>query len=263
MKSLEGKKAIITGSTSGIGVAIAELFSVEGAEVAVVGRNETRGHDVVSRITSRGGRAFFANADVSKSNDVKKMVSGCLREFGAVDILVNNAGVQALGRVVDASEEEWDRVFGTNAKGTFLCSREVIPSMLANRGGVIVNIASVGGLRSFAGGAIYCSSKFAVVGFTKAVALEYGGQGIRTNCICPGSIETPMLNEYALFKDEAGESRRTGKAKITAGIPAGRLGTPDDVARMALFLASPESSFVNGGIFVVDGGATAGQVAPP
>jgi 3-oxoacyl-[acyl-carrier protein] reductase len=263
MKALEGKKAIVTGSTSGIGTAIAELFAKEGAEVAVVGRSEAKGRDVVSRITGGGGRAFFVKADVSNSAEVESMASACVQKLGSVDIMVNNAGVQSLGKVVDATEEEWDRVFGTNAKGTFLCSRSIIPTMLKKGGGAIINIASVGGLRSFAGGAIYCSSKFAVVGFTKALALEYGSMGIRANCICPGSIETPMLDEYALFKDSTEELRRTARAKITAGIPAGRLGTPEEVAKMALFLASHEASFVNGGIFVIDGGATAGQVAPP
>jgi NAD(P)-dependent dehydrogenase (short-subunit alcohol dehydrogenase family) len=263
MKLLEGMKAVVTGSTSGIGAAIAELLAKEGAEVAVVGRNETKGAEVANRIVSSGGNAFYIKADVSKANSVDSMISAALKKMGTVDILVNNAGVQALGSVTEMSEEDWDFVFGTNVKGTFLCTRRLVPVMLKNGRGSIVNTASVGGLRSFAGGSIYCSSKAAVVAFTKAVALEYGGRGIRTNCICPGSIETPMLNEYAEHKDATEGGDSTAKEKIAAGIPVGRIGTPDDCARMVLFLVSPEASFLNGGIYVVDGGATAGQTAPP
>jgi NAD(P)-dependent dehydrogenase (short-subunit alcohol dehydrogenase family) len=263
MATLKGAKALVTGSTSGIGVGIARLLATEGAEVAIVGRSTTRGEEVVDGIKEAGGSAFFLGADISKSSDVEEMVSACIGKMGTIDVLVNNAGVQALGKVTEMTEADWDRVFGVNAKGTFLCSRAVVPTMLEHGGGSIVNIASVGGLRSFAGGSVYCSSKAAVVAFTKALALEYGSLGIRANCICPGSIETPMLNDYAEHKGATENLRKAAKAEIAAGIPAGRIGTPDDVARVVLFLASPTSSFLNGGIYVVDGGATAGQIAAP
>ena len=261
--ALEGKKAIVTGATSGIGVGIAALFAKEGAEVAVVGRNAERGEGVASKISASGGKAFFVQADVSKSSDVERMVSTCVQRMGGVDVLVNNAGVQALGKLTEMTEADWDTVFGINVKGTFLCSRAVVPEMLKRGGGAIVNIGSVGGLRSFAGGSIYCSSKSAIVAFTKAVALEYGSRGVRANCICPGSIETPMLAEYADHKDATEALNRKARDEIAAGIPVGRIGTPDDVARMVVFLASSGSSFLNGGIYVVDGGATAGQIAAP
>jgi NAD(P)-dependent dehydrogenase (short-subunit alcohol dehydrogenase family) len=261
--SLTGTKAVVTGSTSGIGAGIARLLAKEGAEVAIVGRNADRGEEVVSMIRADGGSAFFQETDVSKSSEVEEMFKACKRKLGTIDVLVNNAGVQSLGKLTETTEEEWDKVFGVNAKGTFLCSRAVVPLMLENHGGSIVNIASVGGLRSFAGGSIYCSSKAAVVAFTKALALEYGSAGIRSNCICPGSIETPMLNEYAKHKDVTEKPKRKAKEEIAAGIPAGRIGAPDDVARVVVFLASPSSSFLNGGIYVVDGGATAGQIAAP
>jgi NAD(P)-dependent dehydrogenase (short-subunit alcohol dehydrogenase family) len=260
---LTGRKALVTGSTSGIGAGIAMLLAAEGAEVAIVGRNTDRGDEVERKIKAGGGSAFFHETDVSKSSEVEQMVKACTEKMGTIDILVNNAGVQSLGRLTETTEEEWDKVFGVNAKGTFLCSRAVVPIMLEEHGGSIVNIASVGGLRSFAGGSIYCSSKAAVVAFTKALALEYGSMGIRSNCICPGSIETPMLNEYAEHKDATEKLKRRAKDEIAAGIPAGRIGAPDDVARVVVFLASPGSSFLNGGIYVVDGGATAGQVAAP
>jgi NAD(P)-dependent dehydrogenase (short-subunit alcohol dehydrogenase family) len=135
--------------------------------------------------------------------------------------------------------------------------------MLQNGGGVVVNIGSVGGLRSFAGGSVYCSSKAAVVAFTKALALEYGSQGIRSNCICPGSIETPMLAEYADHKDASEALAGNARKEIASGIPVGRIGTPHDVAGVVAFLCSDDASFLNGGIYVVDGGATAGQIAAP
>lgn len=263
MATLAGMKALVTGATSGIGAGIAERLAAEGAEVAVVGRDSARGAEVVARIGKSGGKAFFVRADVSKSADVDSMLSAVIKKSGRIDVLVNDAGVQALGKLTEMTEADWDRVFGVNAKGTFLCARAVIPLMREQKGGCIVNIASVGGLRSFAGGSIYCSSKAAVVAFTKALALEYGGEGIRANCICPGSIETPMLNEYADHKGATESLNKKAKDEIASGIPVGRIGLPEDVARVVAFLASPGSSFLNGGIYVVDGGATAGQVAPP
>jgi len=262
-RSLEGRKSIVTGATSGIGVGIASRFAEEGAEVAVVGRNVERGKSVAEKINAAGGSSFFVQADVSKSDQVKRMVGECEQRMGRVDVLVNNAGVQALGKLTELSEADWDHVFGINVKGTFLCSREVVPVMLRGGRGSIVNIGSVGGLRSFAGGSIYCSSKSAVVAFTKAIALEYGAKGIRANCICPGSIETPMLAEYADHKDATEVLQRKAREEIAAGIPVGRIGTPEDVAGTAVFLSSDSSSFLNGGVYVVDGGATAGQIAAP
>ena len=261
---LEGKNAIITGGNSGIGEAIAELFSSEGASIAITGRNEIRGEKVVSNIEQKGGKAFFVQTDVSQSNSVEKMFDACFEKFPQIDILVNNAGVQIMKTLENLSENDWDTVMDTNAKGTFLCLRKIIPHMIKIGGGSIINVSSVAGLRGFATGGAYSASKAAVIMLTKMLALEYSPNNIRSNCICPGSVVTPMIKDYTSNKAASdNQSFDDTWQNIVDSVPIGRIGSPMEIAKLALFLVSPDASFVNGSIFVADGGATSGQISPP
>ena len=261
---LEGKNAIITGGNSGIGEAIAELFSSEGASIAITGRNESRGEKVVSNIEQKGGKAFFVQTDVSQSNSVDKMFATCFEKFPQIDILVNNAGIQIMKTLENLSETDWDTVMDTNAKGTFLCLRKIIPHMIKIGGGSIINVSSVAGLRGFATGGAYSASKAAVIMLTKMLALEYSPNNIRSNCICPGSVVTPMIKDYTANKAASdNQSFDDTWQNIIDSVPIGRIGSPMEIAKLALFLVSPDASFVNGSIFVADGGATAGQISPP
>lgn len=250
---LENKVALITGGTSGIGEAVALLFGREGAKVAITGRNESRGHAVTARILESGGQAIFVRTDVRHATECKRAVDATLRSFGRLDILFNNAGVFFPQTTLECSEEEWDLQIDINLKGTFLMSKYALEPMIAQGAGVIINNSSgwglVGGDRAVA----YCASKGGVVLLTKAMAIDHGRQGIRVNCICPGDVDTPMLPE---------DARRRGLEWKTylAGCenrPLGRIGTPDEIAKAVLFLASDDSSFMTGASLVVDGGGTA------
>jgi NAD(P)-dependent dehydrogenase (short-subunit alcohol dehydrogenase family) len=250
---LASKVALITGGTSGIGEATALLFAREGAQVAITGRNEQRGGQVVEAIQTSGGRAMFIAADVSKSADCRKSVDETVRSFGRVDILFNNAGVFYAHTALDCSEEEWDVQIDVNLKGTFLMSKYVLPGMIAQGGGVIINNSSGWGLVGGDKAVAYCASKGGVVLLTKALAVDHGRQGIRVNCICPGDVETPMLPEDARFRGLKWEEYLAG----CASRPMGRVGTAEEIAKAVLFLASDDSSFMTGATLVVDGGGTA------
>jgi NAD(P)-dependent dehydrogenase (short-subunit alcohol dehydrogenase family) len=250
---LNNKVALITGGTSGIGEATALLFAREGAEVAITGRNQTRGSQVVKRIKEVGAGAIFLRADVSSAGDCRRAVEETKEEFGRLDILFNNAGVFYPHTALECSEKEWDEQMDINLKGTFLMSKFVLPVMIAQRGGVIINNASgwgiVGGDRAVA----YCASKGGVVLMTKAMAIDHGPQGIRVNCVCPGDVETPMLPADAKMRGMKWDEYIAGCAKR----PLRRVGTVDEIAKAVLFLASDESSFMTGAALVVDGGGTA------
>src|SRR6202158_4313504 len=250
---LKEKVALITGGTSGIGEATAVLFATEGAEVAITGRNEQRGAAVVERIEQHGGHAAFFHADVSIASDCRRAVDETVRAFGRLDILFNNAGVFYAQTALECSEQQWDEQINVNLKGVFLMSKFALPSMIAQRSGVIVNNSSgwglVGGDRAVA----YCASKGGVVLMTKAMAIDHGKQGIRVNCICPGDVEQPMLPEDARIRGLKWEDYLAG----CANRPLGRIGTADEIAKAVLFLASDDSSFMTGAALVVDGGGTA------
>jgi len=250
---LKNKVALITGGTSGIGEATALLFAAEGAKVAITGRNEARGAGVVAGIRQSGGEAVFIRADVSLASDCQRAVAETLRVFGRLDILFNNAGVFYPQTALECSEKEWDEQIDVNLKGTFLMSKFVLPAMIAQKSGVIVNNSSgwgiVGGDRAVA----YCASKGGVVLITKAMAVDHGRQGIRVNCICPGDVETPMLPEDAKMRGMKWEDYLAG----CASRPLGRVGTVEEIAKAVLFLASDDSSFMTGAALVVDGGGTA------
>jgi len=275
-QALTGKTALITGGASGIGRATALLFAREGAAVAITDLNEPAGRRVVEEITHEGiiphlenretlrqaqGRswgtrkAIFEPADVTRAADCRRVVTRMLREFGAIHILFNNAGITRRASVVELSEEDWDRVMAVNVKAIFLMCREVIPVMASNGGGSIINTSSGWGLAGGARAAVYCASKGAVVLLTKAMAIDHGPQKIRVNCICPGDTDTNML------RDEAGQLKEdeTRFLADSAKRPLGRIGTPEEIAQAALYLASDASSFVTGTSLVVDGGGLAGS----
>jgi NAD(P)-dependent dehydrogenase (short-subunit alcohol dehydrogenase family) len=250
---LENKVALITGGTSGIGEATAVLFAREGARVTITGRNEKRGHVVAETITNNGGRAIFIRSDVRKSEDCRHAVDETLRVFERLDILFNNAGVFYPHTILDCTEEEWDLQLDINLKGTFLMSKAALPQMIEQRRGVIINNSSGWGIAGGDAAVAYCASKGGVVLLTKAMAIDHGRQGIRVNCICPGDVDTPMLPEDARLRGLKWEDYLAG----CANRPMGRIGTTDEIAKAALFLASEDSSFMTGAALVVDGGGLA------
>jgi NAD(P)-dependent dehydrogenase (short-subunit alcohol dehydrogenase family) len=249
---LKDKVALITGGTSGIGEATALLFAHEGAQVAITGRNPERGAEVVRRIEA-SGKAKFTGADVSSASDCQRAVNETVQAFGRIDILFNNAGVYYPQTALECSEREWDEQIDVNLKGTFLMSKAVLPGMIAQKSGVIINNASGWGIVGGDHAVAYCASKGGVVLMTKAMAIDHGAQGIRVNCVCPGDVETPMLPADAKMRGLKWEEYIAG----CANRPLGRVGTAEEIAKAVLFLASDDSSFMTGAALVVDGGGTA------
>ncbi len=254
---LGGKVALITGAGSGMGRAAAELFAHEGAQVVVSDVVERAGQETVDAIRAAGGEAMFVAADVSRSADCEAMVSAAMGTYGALNVLYNNAGIFPAddGGALDTPESTWERVMEINLKGVWLGCRAGIPAMLESGGGSIVNVASFVALMGAATAQIaYTASKGGVLSMTREIAVEYARRGIRANALCPGPIETPLLEE--LLADPARRARRM------VHIPMGRLGRAEELARAALFLASDDSSFMTGAALVVDGGITAAYVTP-
>ncbi len=251
---LQNKVALITGGTSGIGRETALLFALEGASLALTGRNEPRGQEVAKKVEEEGGTAIFFRMDVRSADDCRRAVEETIRTLGPVDILFNNAGVSYSGTVLECGEEEWDLTLDINLKGTYLMSKFALPGMIARRGGVIINNASNLGLVGGDSAAAYCASKGGVVLITRAMAIDHASQGIRINCICAGAVDTPMLEgELEQMKLRVKDSSGDGTPQALRYI-----GTPQQIAQAALFLATDSSSFMNGATLVVDGGATAG-----
>ena len=250
---LQNKVALITGGTSGIGEATALLFAKEGAKIAITGRNQKRGHAVTEQILKDGGEAIFVRTDVRKADECRRVVAETVGAFKRLDILFNNAGIFYPHTVLDCTEEEWDLQIDVNLKGTFLKSKFALPGMIDQGRGVIINNSSGWGIVGGDAAAAYCASKGGVVLLTKAMAIDHGRQGIRVNCICPGDVDTPMLPEDARMRGQKWEDYLAGCSKR----PLGRIGTVDEIAKAALFLASDDSSFMTGATLVVDGGGTA------
>jgi len=251
---LEGKVALITGGTSGIGSATAIRFSEEGAAVAITGRNAERGAEVVQAIEANGGRAFFIRSDVRLSKDCREAVDQTLEHFGKIDILFNNAGVFHPKSIPDCTEEEWDETIDSSLKGAFLMSKYALPSMIENGGGSIIHTSSGWGILGGDKAAAYCAAKGGLIIMAKAMAIDHGPDGIRVNCVCPGDVLTPMLPEDAEKRGMSWDDYAVGAADR----PLGRIGTADDIANAVLYLASDEASFVTGEALVVDGGGVAG-----
>ena len=248
---LKNKVAVITGAGRGIGRAAAFLFAREGASLVAVDIDTSDGHATVREICRNQGRAIFVQADVSKTAQVKKMVSAAIKEFGGLHILYNNAGVflSADSRVTEVGVETWNRIIDINLKGTFLCCKYAIPEILRSGGGAIINTSSSAGMVGVPGCDVYTASKGGIISLTRSLAVEYGPK-IRVNCIVPCAIET------AMNKSSAGANANFDEKRFFRMAPAGRYGKPEEVARLALFLASDESSFCYGGLFVADGGVT-------
>jgi NAD(P)-dependent dehydrogenase (short-subunit alcohol dehydrogenase family) len=254
---LEGKVALITGAGSGMGRSAAELFASEGARVVVSDVVDEGGNATVDAVRAAGGDATYVRADVSKWADCEAMVKHATDTYGALHVLYNNAGIFPAddGGVLDTPESTWDTVMDINLKGVWLGCRAGIPAMIASGGGSIVNVASFVALVGAATAQIaYTSSKGGVLSMTREIAVEYARQGIRANALCPGPIQTPLLEE--LLSDPARRARRL------VHIPMGRLGRAEELAKAALFLASDDASFMTGASLVVDGGITAAYVTP-
>jgi hypothetical protein len=250
---LENKVALVTGGGSGIGRGIAQMFAEEGALVMVVDVSLEGAKETAQKITSEEGDARFIQADISKEDEVQQIVQEAVDTWGRLDVLVNNAGIVREGSVTETTIEDWDAVMGINLRGTFLCSRYALNQMVQQGAGVIINIGSVGGLRGARGLAAYATAKAGVINLTRQMANDYGQHGIRVNCICPGTIVTPM---HRIWYTE--EEQEATLAEWAKNRPLNMAGEPIDIAYPAVYLASDEARFVTGSIVVVDGGATAG-----
>jgi NAD(P)-dependent dehydrogenase (short-subunit alcohol dehydrogenase family) len=250
---LTGKAALVTGGGTGIGKAIALAFAREGAKVAVAGRRMEKLEETMAEMKKHGGEPLAVQCDVANAADAERAVGETTEAFGSLNVLVNSAGVLSATTVEGISEEQWDRLIDINLKGPFLMSRAVLAEFRRAGGGAIVNIGSVLGLVAMKDRAAYCASKGGLTLLTKAMALDHAHENVRVNCICPSIVETELV--AGLFAaSEAGAAAK--KARI-AGIPLGRMGRPEDVAEMAVFLASEESSWVTGTAIALDGGLSA------
>lgn len=253
MTRLAGKVALITGGGTGIGRAIALAFAREGASVAVAGRRLEKVKEVASAIEKQGGAALALQCDVSHAKDAERAISETAKEFRKLNVLVNNAGALSVSTVDTITEDDWDRVISVNLKGPFLMSRAALKEFRKNGGGTIVNIGSVLGLVAMKDRAAYCASKGGVTMLTKAMALDHAHENVRVNCICPSIVETELVK--GLF-DDSEQGKRLKQSRMGT-IPLGRFGKPADVAELAVFLASDESSWLTGTAIPLDGGLTA------
>ncbi|MCI0810925.1 MAG: SDR family oxidoreductase [Chloroflexi bacterium] len=250
---LDGKTALVTGGGSGIGRATSLAYAQEGARVVVADVNVEGGEETVQLIKEAGGEAILVHADVAKPEDTQAMVAQAVEAFGSLDCAFNNAGISGgtdRRLTADYLEEDWDRVVGINLKGVWLCMKAEIPQMLKQGGGAIVNTASVAGLVAITGTVAYIAAKHGVTGLTKAAALEYAKSGIRVNAVCPGYIQTPMVQ--GIFVENEGFEER-----VASRHPIGRLGEPSEIAAAVIWLSSDAASFVTGHNMPVDGGYVA------
>jgi NAD(P)-dependent dehydrogenase (short-subunit alcohol dehydrogenase family) len=250
---LKGKVAVITGAGSGIGQATAVLFAQEGAKVGVADINAAGVEETVRRVRQAGGEVIGMRVDVAKGEDVQRMFQQTADAFGGIDVIFNNAGVVVVKSVIDTTESEWDFVLNVNLRGVWLGIKYGAPYLIQRGGGSIINTASVNALGTMPDLAAYAASKHGVLGLTRAAALDLGKYKIRVNCICPGTIDTPLHREH--LRGLGNEEELFAQEQAVQ--PIGRTGFPEEIARCALFLASDESSFATGAPFIIDGGVTA------
>lgn len=253
MKKLQDKVIIVTGASSGLGAASAMRIAAEGAKVVLAARRRDRGEEMIRQIKAAGGEGLFVQTDVTRTADVKALVSAAIDRFGGLDGAFNNAGVTGptMTPLADIEEDGWDEAINTNLRAVFVCMKYQIPALLARGGGAIVNMSSMYGLKpSDLGHAPYCASKFGVIGLTKTAAIDYADKGVRINAVCPGFIHSEMVDPYVEAQPEL-----MGRV-INRHSAMNRLGEPDEVARAVAWLLSGEASFVNGAALLVGGGDT-------
>lgn len=250
-KTFNGKVAFVTGGGSGIGRVTAQAFAREGASVAVVGHTSEDNAETVRLIEGAGGRAIAVTCDVTRSTDIESAVHKTLDTFGRLDFAFNNAGIeQPVTPILDVTDDEWNRVLDVNLRGVFLCMKHQLPPMLRQGGGVIINTSSGAGVMGIPGQGAYAASKFGLIGLTKSVALDYAAQNIRVNAICPGIIDTPMMDRFT------GDTRE-GRERVIAQEPVGRMGRPEEIASAVIWMCSDNAAFLVGHALVMDGGQTA------
>ena len=253
MEGFAGKVAAVTGAGSGIGQAMALLFAREGARILAADVNGRAAETTAAAVTAAGGTAQAFTVDVSRPDQVAAMIARAVEVYGRIDILCNNAGIGSTTSVVECEPDEWDRVMTINVKSVYLGCKYAVPAMIAQGGGVIVNTASVAGMVGLPKRASYSASKGAVIALTRQVAIEYVEQGIRVNCLCPGTVDSPWVGRLLAGADDPVAARQA----LVARQPLGRLGTPEEVAAAALYLASDDAAFITGTGLVIDGGLTA------
>lgn len=245
---IRGGVALVTGASSGIGKATAKAFAQAGAKVMLADVSVESGELLATEIRGMGGTAFFVRCDVSQDREVKNLLDRTIEKFGTIDFAFNNAGIEGVpAPTEECTEENWDRTLAVNLKGVWLCMKHELEIMKHRSKGVIINNSSVAGLVGFAGIPAYTASKHGVLGLTKAAALEYAKAGIRINAVCPGVIDTPMIERFSGYDPNQ-------RAQLTAGEPIGRLGRPEEIANAVLWLCADEASFVTGAALPVDGG---------
>ena len=249
---LEGRKAIITGGGAGIGEAIARAFVKEGASIVIADMDLEAAENVATSLRDDGHTAHALLCDVSDGKSVQSMVEAAAECLGSIDTLVNNAGFGRAGKLLETTEEDWDRMMDVNVKGIFLVSKHTLPHLLESGGGCIINMASVAGVVGVRDRTAYCASKGGVISLTRAIALDYVEQGLRCNSISPGTVDTPWVGRMvAQFPDP-----EATRAQMVARQPMGRLGQPDEIAAATVYLASEDAAFITGSNMMIDGGMT-------
>jgi 2-keto-3-deoxy-L-fuconate dehydrogenase len=253
--TLQNKTCLVTGAASGIGAAIAETFARAEAFVYVTDRDEKGGHLTVSRIHDAKGQAEFLSLDVASEESCEQIKAKIESEDRQLDILVNNAGIGHVGTMLQTAGADLDRLYAVNVRGVFNVSKAFLSEMITQKRGVIINMASIGGVVGIRDRLAYCTTKFAVVGLTKSMALDHAKDGIRVNCICPGRVETPFVS--ARLKEYPDPKKAYEEMAATQAL--GRMAKPEEIAAAALYLASDEASFITGTAFLIDGGWSAGK----
>lgn len=255
MIDLSNKIALITGSGTGIGLVIALTFAKHGADVVVNDVNDENGRNAADKIKDMGRNSFYVRADVSKNDEVEEMVKRIIIDFGRIDILVNNAGVSSTALLVDLKESDWDWILNVNTKGVFLCSKFVAREMIRQKSGKIVNIGSRAARVGLSMYTHYSASKFGVIGLTQSIAQELAPHGINVNAVCPGKVDTAMIRREWVWESEVtGASPEEIEREIVSSIPLGRMAQPEDIAKVAVFLASDYAAYMTGQALNVTGG---------
>lgn len=255
MFSLKDKVAVVTGGASGIGEAIAKTFAAAGAFVYIADSDARNGKRVANEIVEAKRNAFYLDLDLTSAESCASVAETVHEEWSRLDILVNNAGIGHVGTILDTTADDLDRLLAVNVRGMFDLTKAFIPSMIERGYGVIINVASIGGVVAIKERLAYCTTKFAVVGFTKCLALDHAQQGIRANAICPGRVETPFVKARISETPDPEKAYR----EMAATQAVGRMGTPDEIAAAALYLASDEAAFVTGTALEIDGGFAVGK----